>query len=233
MHPVLSCHVDLLLRQAFALPMRTVCSCCIQAFVSWHLTLLWWYYSGIYTPMAAGPVSHRLPHMRNNPASGWTRAIPPPPPPPPQPAGVGALGQPLANHDARLPLQPFHAPYNPLGKEGAALGDPMADPPLAPELARPRPPQVPGSSLVAVSVEMALPMTHPMPGSMGLGSALSYASSYLMDANLGLSNGPPTVLDTLQLGSLSTDLGARPTERSASPCMSFHLPSLLLILVQH
>lgn len=172
--------------------------------------------------------------MRNSPAFGWTRAPQPPPPPPlHRPAGPGALGQPLANRNGRLPLQPFRVPYNPLGKERAALGDPIADPPLAPELPRPRPPQVSGPSLDAVPVEMALPMTHPMPGSMGLGSALSYASSYLMDANLGLSNGPQTVLDTLQLGNLSTDLGVRPTERSASPCMSFHLPSLLLILVQH
>ncbi|CAL8465762.1 g5298 [Coccomyxa elongata] len=159
-------------------------------------------------PQQRGPVSNRPPHMRNSPASGWTRAPPPPPPPPPQrPAGAGALGQPLANRDARLPLQPFRAPYNPQGKEGAALGDPMAEPPLAPELACPRPLQIPRPSRDAMSVEMALPMTHPMPGSMGFGSALSYASSYLMDANLGLNNGPQTVLDTLQLGSLSTDLG--------------------------
>ncbi len=188
-----------------------------------------------FTPMAAGPVSNRPQHMRNSPASGWTRAPPqtPPPPPPQRPAGAGALGQPLANRDARLPLQPFRAPYNPLGKEGAALGDLMADPPLAPELARPRPPHIPGPSRDAMLVEMALPMTHPMPGSMGFGSALSYASSYLMDANLGLSNGPQTVLNTLQLGSLSTDLGGNPTDHSASPYMSFHLPSKFLILVQH
>lgn len=192
-----------------------------------------WYYSCVL-PVAAGPVSHRPPHMRNSPASGWTRAPPPPPPPPlHRPAGAGALGQPSASCNARLPLQPFRAPYNSLGKEGAALGDPMANPPLAPELSRPWPPRLSGPSPDVGEPEMALPMTHPMPGSMGLGSALSYASSYLMDANLGLSTGPQTVLDTLQLGSLSTDLGAHLTERSASPYISIHLPSKFSFLLNY
>ena len=157
--------------------------------------------------------------MRNSPVSGWTRNPPPPPPPPPPPhrlAGAVALGQSSAKSDARLPLQSFRAPHNSVCKEGVALGDLMPGPPLALEVARSWPPQVSGPSRDVVAPEMALPMTHPMPGSMGLGSALSYASSYLMDANLGLSNGPQTVLDTLQLESLPTGLGAHSTKPYAS-----------------
>lgn len=46
MHLVFSCHVDVLQKQALALPVRKLCSCCIQAYVSWHPTFVWWYYSG-------------------------------------------------------------------------------------------------------------------------------------------------------------------------------------------
>lgn len=46
MHLVFSCHVDVLQRQALALPVRKLCSCCMQAYVSWHPTFVWWYNSG-------------------------------------------------------------------------------------------------------------------------------------------------------------------------------------------
>ena len=134
--------------------------------------------------------------MRNSPASGWRGGRVPPPPPPPQrpPACLPMINRP----DARLPLQPHRAPYNALAQERGAQG---GEPDLLDGLSAPSIVLTTGASGAAEA------MTHPMPGSTGLGSALSYASSYLLDANLGLDAGPRTALDSLPLAPLSAAAG--------------------------
>lgn len=100
--------------------------------------------------------------------------------------------------DARLPLQPHRAPYNALAQERGPQG---GEPDLLDGLSAPSIVLTTGASGAAEA------MTHPMPGSTGLGSALSYASSYLLDANLGLDAGPRTALDSLPLAPLSAAAG--------------------------
>ncbi len=164
------------------------------------------------TSVPADPVSHRPPHMRNSPASGWPGRVPPPPPPPPQRLLPGAdiFGAPMTNRpDARLPLQPHRPPYNLLAPEAGLRGVPdRGDPGALAALPAP----AGGAAEAATN-----PMNHPMPGSAGLGTALSYASSYLMNANLGLDARPQTALDSLLLAPLSTAAG-KALQADILPC---------------
>lgn len=137
--------------------------------------------------------------MRNSPASGWRGCRVPPPPPPPQRPPAVSFGLPMINRpDAHLPLQPHRTPYNAPAQERGAQG---GEPDLLDGLSAPSIMLTTGASGAAEA------MTHPMPGSAGLGSALSYASSYLLDANLGLDAGPRTALDSLPLAPLSAAAG--------------------------
>ena len=152
------------------------------------------------TSVPADPVSHRPAYMRNSPASGWPGRVPPPPPPPQRSLpGANIFGTPMSNRpDARLPLQPHRSPYNLLAPEAGLRGVPDRGD-LGALAALPAPA---GGAAEAANN----PMSHQMPGSAGLGTALSYASSYLMDANLGLDARPQAALDS-QLTPLSTAAG--------------------------
>lgn len=129
--------------------------------------------------------------MRNSPAPGWPgRQGPPGALPPPPPRGAG--GRQTDPH--RLP------PQDPLAVEGGRhLGEHLGNALNPSDLAY-------WNAVGGLDLGTS-PESNLIPGSGALGSAQSYASSYLLDANLGLDSGPQTALDCTRAAPLSAAAG--------------------------